>query len=80
MVALLLSGKVLASGARGPRLDSCVWREKFQCPNTLFLVSFAGMTLDKCIVESRPHHTKCVKKGTGSSLADTRIKGIVLGR
>ena len=24
--------------------------EKFRCPNTLSLVSFAGMTLDKCIV------------------------------
>ena len=25
-------------------------QEKFRCPNTLSLVSFAGMTLDKCIV------------------------------
>ena len=25
-------------------------REKFRCPNTLSLVSFAGMTLDKCTV------------------------------
>ena len=25
-------------------------RGKFRCPNTLSLVSFAGMTLDKCIV------------------------------
>ena len=30
--------------------------------------------------ESRPHHTKGVKNGTSSSLADARIKGIVLGR
>ena len=38
------------SGARGPRFDSRSRREKFRCPNTLPLVSFAGMTLDKCIV------------------------------
>ena len=38
------------SGARGPRFDSRSRREKFRCPNTLSLVSFAGMTLDKCIV------------------------------
>ena len=25
-------------------------RGKFRCPKTLFLVTFAGMTLDKCIV------------------------------
>ena len=42
--------KALASGARGPRFDSRSRREKFRCPNTLSLVSFAGMTLDKCIV------------------------------
>ena len=30
--------------------------------------------------ESRPHHTKGVKNGTSSSLADARIKGVVLGR
>ena len=29
---------------------------------------------------SRPHHTKCVKMHTRSSLADARIKGVVLGR
>ena len=27
--------------------------------------------------ESRPHHTKGVKNGTGGSLADARIKGVV---
>ena len=32
------------------RFDSRSRREKFRCPNTLSLVSFAGMTLDKCIV------------------------------
>ena len=40
----------LASGARGPRFDPRSRRGKFRCPNTLSLVSFAGMTLDKCIV------------------------------
>ena len=30
--------------------------------------------------ESWPHHTKGVKNGTSSSLADTGIKGVVLGR
>ena len=40
----------VASGARGPRFDSRSRREKFQCPNTLSLASFAGMMLDKCIV------------------------------
>ena len=30
--------------------------------------------------ESRPHHTKGVKNGTSSSLADAHIKGVVLGR
>ena len=28
----------------------------------------------------RPRHTKCVKNGTGSSLADARNKRVVLGR
>ena len=36
----------LASGARGPRFDPRSRRGKFQCPNTLSLVSFAGMTLE----------------------------------
>ena len=30
--------------------------------------------------ESRPHHTKGVKNGTSSSLADPHIKGVVQGR
>ena len=30
--------------------------------------------------ESRPHHTKGVRNGTSSSLADARTKGVVLGR
>ena len=30
--------------------------------------------------ESGPHHTKGVKYGTSSSLAETRIKGVALGR
>ena len=30
--------------------------------------------------ETRPHHTKGVKNGTSSSLADARIKEAVLGR
>ena len=35
-----------------------------------------------CGFESQPHHTctKGVKNGTSSSLADARIKGVVLGR
>ena len=40
----------LASGARGPRFDPCSQRGKFLSPNTLSLVSLAGMTLEKCIV------------------------------
>ena len=39
----------LAFSARGPRFDPRSRRGKFRCPNTLSLVSFAGMTLDKCI-------------------------------
>ena len=39
-----------ASGARGPRFDPRSRRGKYPSPNTLSLVSFAGMTLDKCIV------------------------------
>ena len=30
--------------------------------------------------ESWPHHTKGVKNGTSSSIADASIKGVVLGR
>ena len=33
-----------------------------------------------CGFESRPHHTQGVKNGTSSSLADVRIKWVVLGR
>ena len=40
----------LASGARGPRFDPRSRRGKFRSPNTLSLVSFVGMTLDKCII------------------------------
>ena len=40
----------LASGAWGPRFDPRSRWGKFRCPNALSLVSFAGMTLDKCIV------------------------------
>ena len=40
----------LASGARGPRFYPRSRQGKFRSPNTLSLVSFAGMTLDKCIV------------------------------
>ena len=39
----------LRPSARGPRLDPCSRRGKFRCRNTLSLVSFAVMTLDKCI-------------------------------
>ena len=35
---------------RGPRFDPRSRRGKFRCPNTPSLLSFAGMTLDKCIV------------------------------
>ena len=34
----------------GPGLIPACGDGKFRCPNTLSLVSFAGMTLDKCIV------------------------------
>ena len=40
----------LASGAKGPRFDPGSRRGKFWSPNTLSLVSFAGITLDKSIV------------------------------
>ena len=40
----------LASGARGPTPRFDPHEEKFQCLNTLSLVSFAGMTLNKCAV------------------------------
>ena len=40
----------IASGTRGLTFDPCSRRGKFWCPNTLFLVSIAGMMLDKCIV------------------------------
>ena len=33
-----------ASGARGPWFDPCSRREKFRSPNTLFLLSFAGIS------------------------------------
>ena len=33
-----------------------------------------------CGFKSRMHHTKGVKNVTSSSFADTRIKGVVLGR
>ena len=40
----------LASVTRGPRFDAHSWRGKFRSLSKLFLVSFEGMTLDKCIV------------------------------
>ena len=40
----------LASDAKGPRFDPRPRGGKFRSPNMLSLVSFAGMTLDKCIV------------------------------
>ena len=40
----------LASGARGPTPRFDPREEKFQCQNMLSLVSFAGMTLNKCAV------------------------------
>ena len=33
-----------------------------------------------CAFDSRSHHTKGVKNGTSSSLADARLRGVVLGR
>ena len=38
------------SGARGPSLDPISLRGNFLCLNTFSLMSFAGMTLDKCII------------------------------
>ena len=49
----------LASGARGPRFDPRLQRGKFCSTNTLSLVSFAGMTLDKCIVLRIGTLTEC---------------------
>ena len=40
----------LTSSARGPSFNFPLWQGKFQCPNTLSLVLFAGMTLDRCAV------------------------------
>ena len=44
----------------------------------------ARVTLPMCLqgrgFESWSHHTKGVKNGTSSSLADARIKGVLLGR
>ena len=40
----------LTLSASGPSLVPHLWRGKFRCPNTLSLVSFAGMALDKCAV------------------------------
>ena len=49
MVAKLLA-HILASGARMSGLISAAGEETFWCPNMLSLVSFAGMTLNKCVV------------------------------
>ena len=49
-ISLSTHNMPLASGTRGPRFDPRSRRGKFRCLNTLSLVSFAGMTQDKCIV------------------------------
>ena len=49
----------LASDARGPWFDPRSRRGKFRSSNTLSLVSFAGMTLDKCIVHRIGALTGC---------------------
>ena len=41
---------ILASGARMSGLMPAAGEETFWCPNMLSLVSFAGMTLNKCAV------------------------------
>ena len=41
---------ILASGARMSGLIPAADEETFCCPNMLSLVSFAGMTLNKCAV------------------------------
>ena len=41
---------ILASGARLSGLIPAAGEETFWCPNMLSLVSFAGMTLNKCAV------------------------------
>ena len=59
----------------------------------MILISFSHNRLDSSVGRAsafgaggrgfefpRPHHTKGVKNGTSSSLADARIKGVVLGR
>ena len=40
---------VLASSDRGPRFDPRLPQRKLWCLNMLSLMSFAGLTLDKCI-------------------------------
>ena len=49
MVAFWLA-HILASGARLSGLIPAAGEETFRCPNMLSLVSFAGMTLNKCAV------------------------------
>ena len=41
---------ILASGARLSGLIPAAGEETFLCPNILSLVSFAGMTLNKCAI------------------------------
>ena len=43
-------GSLLASGARMWDLIPAAGEEAFWCPNMLSLVSFAGMTVNKCAV------------------------------
>ena len=50
LVSEYLAVSVLAFSARGHGFDTgCRW-ETFQCLNMLSLVSFVGMTLNKCAV------------------------------
>ena len=49
MVAYWLA-HILASGARMLELIPAAGEETFWCPNMLSLVSFAGVTLNKCAV------------------------------
>ena len=61
------NGSHNTSEARGLRFNPRSWQSKYPCPNTLSLVSFAGMTLDKCIVLRIGTLTGCPLSGDKNS-------------
>ena len=59
---------ILASGARLSGLIPAAGEETFWCPNMLSLVSFAGMTLNKCVVLWIGTLTGCPVQGESPSV------------